>query len=41
MEERLGAKRLLSPEGEFHGGYGRREPWRALRTDLGVEACLD
>lgn len=26
--ERLGAERLFSPEGEFHGGYG----WRDLRT---------
>jgi GNAT superfamily N-acetyltransferase len=25
--ERLGAERLHSPEGEFHGGYG----WRDLR----------
>ena len=23
--ERLGAERLLSPEGEFHGGYGWRD----------------
>jgi len=28
--ERLGAERLFSPEGEFHGGYG----WRDLRRLL-------
>jgi len=31
--ERLGAERLFSPEGDFHGGYG----WRDLRRL--VEAC--
>jgi GNAT superfamily N-acetyltransferase len=33
--ERLGAERLYSPEGEFHGGYG----WRDLR-DL-ARACAN
>jgi len=30
--ERLGAERLLSPEGEFHGGYG----WRDLHQLVGA-----
>ena len=32
--ERLGAERLLSPTGEFHGGYG----WRDLRGLVGEGA---
>jgi ribosomal protein S18 acetylase RimI-like enzyme len=31
--ERLGAERLLSREGEFHGGYGWRDPGQLVGSD--------
>ena len=34
--ERLGAERIVSPEGEFHGGYGWRDLRRLLAACEGV-----
>ncbi len=36
--ERLGAERLLSPEGEFHGGYGWRDLRRLVSMQEGVSS---